>query len=360
MDCSVCGKKAEPAFSVIHRTCGHSTHSECIVGDSVPKQCNQCLNPGDFSRTRIEEPHTKDGVDYVQKPGRKQTGSIFSAVGSAVVSRVYGKPAAPPVKTALELVREGIPITDLFKKHGYGLDHMLKEGVTLDDLLVARYKWEDICMFDDVSNNGPHRSLDTFVNGLRMTANHLRDNPDRIPFEAFKKLTNLESSQLCTRLGMEFPELDSLQCCGDKEWNAKHCVRLGLNMDDLISFGLYAEEQYASLMKGLTPKEKLEAERQLGVTEEHRKNLRNLAQEMEEADRLERERFIQEEQEQEPPQEMYPEEEEEEEEEEIGEEIVPKKPFVYEHRFKTKPTVASVKPKANKLAYLGFTPTKKM
>lgn len=342
MDCSVCNKKAEPAFSVTHRTCGHSTHADCIVGDSVPKLCNACLNPGEkiSAAALIQEPHTKDGVDYVSKPGVKSKGWSSLGVGTAVVSLITRKPSVPPPKTALELVREGTPILDLFKKYGYGLDHLLKEGVTIDDLLVARYKWDDICMFDDISRNGPHRSLDTFVKGLKMTANHLRDNPDRLPFEAFKKLTNLESPHLCTRLGMEFPELDSLQCCDDKEWSAKDCVRFGLTMDDLISFGLNAEEQYISLMKGLTQKEREEAEKRLGVTEKHLSGLRNLAQEEKEVAVVQ---FIQEEQE---------EKEEEEEEEEIVEppkRVAKPKPV--------KPLV--VRPKKDNLAHLGYVPSRK-
>ena len=363
MDCSVCGKKAEPAYSVTHRGCGHATHADCIAGESVGKQCHRCLNPDLVLQEGIGsgiEPHTSDGVDYVKTPGTKSKGW---SVG-AVVSLVSRKPTTI-TKTPLELIKESTPIDVIFKKHKYGLDHMLKEGVTINDFLASRYKWEDICAFEDISQNGPHRSLLTFTNGLKLNANHLRDNPDRLPIDAFRSLTQLENSQLCTALGMEFPQDASLQCCGDSNWNAKDCVRLGLQMGDLIDFGLYCVEQYMDLMKGLSTRDQEEAEKKLGVTAKHLEGLRNLEEEANERRmmqaKMEEERGVEEEEEGE----GDVEEEDVEEVQPIKSFIKssiknsPKSPVVFEQRFRVNPKKEEpIKRKPNRMAHLGYTPKK--
>jgi hypothetical protein len=368
--CSVCNKKAEPAYSVTHR-CSHSTHVDCIEGDIDPFKCPQCLiskesEGGGAKRIdfKIVEPHLTD-KNYIKYPGTESKGWV-SSVGGAVVSLgsklLVGKTKSsqPTKKSALDLVKEGVPIADIFKE-GYGLDHMLRDGVTIDHLLLSRYKWEDICMFDDVSRNGQKRALDALAAGpgLRMTANHLRDYPDQLPFEEFKRVTGLESSQLCTVLGMEFPPDSSLECVGDSNWNAKDCVRLGLKMSDLIDFGLYCVEQYVDLMKGLSKAEQAQVEKQLEVTEKQLEGLRNLEEEAKEA---EQQRFIQQQQEEPTAKEVDPqdqEEDEEEEEEEEQEETKPVKnkvdspPFRPRFRVKT-PVVTNHTQKKNRLAHLGY------
>jgi hypothetical protein len=130
------------------------------------------------------------GSGILLRPG---SWKAVSAVAGSVVSLVSRKPAAPVRKTPTELLKERMPVEDIFR-YGYGLDHMLSEGVTIDDFVASRYKWGDLCAFEDVSNEGPRRALDTFVNGLKMTANHLKNHPDLLPFDKFKELTQLEAS----------------------------------------------------------------------------------------------------------------------------------------------------------------------
>lgn len=356
MDCSVCGEKAEPAFSITHRTCGHTTHADCIKEENPNfHYCNTCLNP-ESAVTKVEksiEPRTTDGIDYVLNPGTRSKGSLLGSV----VSLVSRKPAVPPPKSALDLLREGTPIKTIFQKHKYGLDHMLKEGITIDDFLANKYKWEDLCMFQDVSKEGPHRSLQTFTSGLKMTANHLRDYPDRLPFKAFKELTELETPQLCTLLGMEFPPDGPLQCGGDTKWTAKDCVRFDLVMTDLMDFGLYCVEQYVDLMKGLSQREQEDAEKKLKVTPQLFSKLRNLSEEakQQELSTIETNTDNQ--------------GEEGDEEEEISaplrsngnNSVEEKRPFVYDQRFKKKPVkeIPIVVKKPNRLAHLGYHSAKK-
>lgn len=354
MNCSVCDKKAEPAYSVTHR-CTHSSHVDCIEGEIDPFKCPNCLSISSFpsssvsSKKRIEEPHLTD-KNYIKFPGVESKGWMLASVGGVVSSLVSrGKPKVPPKKSALDLVKESVPIKDIFKE-GYGLDHMLRDGVTIDHLLLARYKWEDLCLFNDISQNGPKRALDAFAAGpgLRMTANHLRDYPEQLPFEEFKKTTGLEKSQLCTVLGMEFPPDSSLQCVGDANWNAKDCVRLGLHMSDLIDFGLYCVQQYQDLMKGLSAKEQAEVEKQLKVTEAQLEGLKDLEEEQTQKTKTHQTKFIQEEVEEEL-------EVEEESEEKIEEE--PKKvgadSDVFRPRFRAKQVQPVIK-KKNNLAHLGY------
>lgn len=352
MNCSVCDKKAEPAYSVTHR-CSHSSHVDCIEGEIDPFKCPNCLlspSSSASSKKRIEEPHLTD-KNYIKFPGVESKGWMLASVGGVVSSLVSrGKPKPPPKKSALDLVKESVPIKDIFKE-GYGLDHMLRDGVTIDHLLLARYKWEDLCLFNDISQNGPKRALDAFAAGpgLRMTANHLRDYPEQLPFEEFKKTTGLENSQLCTVLGMEFPPDSSLQCVGDSNWNAKDCVRLGLHMSDLIDFGLYCVQQYQDLMKGLSAAEQAEVEKQLKVTEAQLEGLKDLEEEQKPT-KTNKTKFIQEE-----PKE--PEEVEEESEEEEEEPKEPKKvgveSDVFRPRFRAKQVQTVIK-KKNNLAHLGY------
>lgn len=351
MDCSVCGKKAEPAYSITHR-CAHASHVDCIEGDIDPYKCPPCLTSptGQVKRieSKVEEPHIRN-KNYIKYPGTESKG-LISSVGGAVVSLVS---KVPQKKSAIDLVKEGVPILNIFRE-GYGLDHMLRDGVTIDHLMIARYKWDDLCLFEDVSKNGTKRALDAFAAGpgLRMTANHLRDYPDQLPFEEFKKVTALETSQLCTVLGLEFPSDDSLQCAGDKNWNAKDCVRLGLKMSDLISFGLYSVEQYKDLMFGLNKTEQKLMEKQLEVNEAQLEGLRNLEEE-ELIAAAEQQRST-------TPQEE--EEEEEQEEEEVDSlpppavrNQRPKKTSspIFQPKFRRNPTPPPPKPK-NKLAHLGY------
>lgn len=373
MNCSVCKKRTDAAYSITHTKCGHATHTECFVEDQHDfNYCEGCLRPAAAAESveggpkKSIEPRLKDGRDYVNNPGRRPSilSAATSVVGSALSFVARRSPAAPARKTPAELLREKTPIEDIFR-YGYGLDHMLAEGVTIDDFIASRYKWNDLCAFEDVSQEGPRRALDTFVNGLKMNANHLKNHADLLPFDKFKELTQLETSELCTRLGMEFPVDACLQCEGKTDWNAKDCVRLGLTIDDLRDFGLYCQEQYVELMEGLSAAEQRKAERDLGVTPELFGTLRSLKAEEAEQQKKEQEAR------QRSRQQYVGEQEEEEEEEEdsssaaiaaeAAEAAAEAVPFVYEHRFRpnNRKAVEAPKQRVNKLAYLGYTSRKK-
>lgn len=363
MNCSVCGKRAEAAYSITHSKCGHATHSDCFVEDQHDfKFCDACLNPTGSVSTKktVTEPRLLDGRDYVKQPGSKP--GLLSNVGSKVVSLVSRSAAqAQQRKSPAELLRARTPIEDIFR-YGYGLDHMLEQGITIDDFIANRYKWEDLCAFQDVQES-PERALETFVCGLKLNANHLKDYPSLLPFDKFKAATNLTNSQLCTQLGMEFPADACLQCEGKNDWNAKDCVRLGLTIEDLKDFGLYCQEQYLELMEGLSTTERKEAEIALGVTPELFGELRCLAEEQKQ---------------QQQKQVVYTQnhyvdgDDDDEEEDNEDEEEVPqiqrempraptkKKPVVYEQRFiKKQSTPSKPKGRPDKLAYLAYTPSKK-
>lgn len=347
--CSVCFKDAEKAYSIDHRVCGHRTHADCMpVGESKNfKLCAQCdTNAASLTMpAATSEPHTKDGIEYWKFPGpRKEltsgttTGrSILSAIVSpfrsssaATASNVKAAPDTP-----LELLRKQVPIPTIIAHHGYGLDHMLRDGIVMDDFLANGYSWPDLCHFEYISKLGQFRCLETLTRGLYLDANHLRDNPDRLPFAQIKAQTGMQTSALCSRLGLQFAANGPLHCKGDTEWNAEHCVQFGLTMEDLMDFGLNRPEHYVDLMKGLTRNEAAQAEKALGVTLEHLAEIGVLpAEEQEVKEKPIRKQYVL------PPQEIEEEvepedEEEEEEEEEEKEKEIPK----------PKPKSAAAKPR---------------
>lgn len=291
--CSVCFKEAEQAYSIDHRVCGHRTHADCMPAGQAKnfKLCAQC----DTQRVAgvdaaaaaaaavVTEPHTKDGIEYWKYPGvRKElpSSSISRSLLSALVSpfqRNASAAAAPAASNTgkaapempLELLRKQIPIPTIIARHGYGLDHMLRDGIVIDDFLANGYSWPDLCQFEYISKMGQFRCLETLTRGLFLDANHLRDNPDRLPFAQIKAQTGMKTSALCSRLGLQFAVNGPLHCKGDTEWNAEHCVQFGLTMEDLMDFGLNRPEHYVDLMKGLTRSEAARAEKALGVTLNH-------------------------------------------------------------------------------------------
>jgi len=282
--CPVCCLVAEQNFSIIGDVCKHTFHVDC-AGDSIDYDyCPSCVNNKNSSvrhQPIISEPHTTDGIDYVLSPGeRKQTSLIRTGI-SSVVSLVTRK-TEPKVEGPIELLKQRVPIETIMKKHKYGLDHMLRDGVHIDDFLSNGYKWDDLVLFEDISKNGPTRSLQTFTNGLSLTASHLKLYPDRLPIDKFKKLTEISSSEFNSLLGLYFTDDGPLCCDGiDYQWNAKDCAKLGLTMPELLSFGLQWIEQYQDLMSGLTEKEQIQAEKALGVKAHHLQSLRSLNQEQE-------------------------------------------------------------------------------
>lgn len=254
--CCVCDATAEPAFSIVHK-CGHSTHVDCLWGDPDYKKCATCLGGKSLA---VPEPRTSDGIDYVLYPGNKPVPSVLSFLPW------IGKRTGDAKPAPLDLLKQHVPIGSIISQHKYGLDHLLREGIDMDDFLMNGYGLDDLFIFEDVSKKGQRRALQVFSNGLGLTANHLRDYPDRLPIEKIRKITGIENDAICTQFGLNFPDNGSLQCCGDTNWDATHCVALGLDMSDLMGFGLYCTEQYDELFRGLTKKQANKAEIDLNTT----------------------------------------------------------------------------------------------
>ena len=278
MSCSVCNATAELAYSIQHRGCKHYTHSDCFPPGQKPNfiLCANCDGaPPDGRSRKVAEPHTHDNIEYWRNPGKRNENGSTSFV-SGVFSRVKGAVVATPTapETPFQLLKRHVPVAQIMSQHGYGLDHILRDGLDIEDFMANGYDWDDLCAFEYVAGMGPFRCLETLHNGLGLTANHLRDNPDRLPVDAILAATKMPTSDWNKRLGLTFEENGPLHCYGDNNWNAMHCVALGLTMDDLIDFGLWRIEQYEDLLKGLTRSERAKAERDLGVTAEHIATLR--------------------------------------------------------------------------------------
>lgn len=291
--CSFCQEHADDDLSITHRVCGARTHVECLPqGKPINyKLCSQCTgeyvplanvasmdtNPPSGSAGSGREPFPPDGVDYVLNPGI-WTVEAPSALKS--IAGLFGAAKAAPqeenVRTSQDphfLIRNRVPIRDVLRYNKLGLQHFLKAGVTMSELLANGYTWNDLLLFEDVGRKGPTRAAQTLSIGLRTTANHFRDYPDALPFAKVKEHAKLQSYDLCRQFGLGFPSdsfsADRLQCDGDTNWTAWDCVRLGLKMDDLQSAGLVLVQQYEDLMVGLSAPDAAAAERELAVRPEH-------------------------------------------------------------------------------------------
>jgi len=302
--CSVCKTIAEPSLSIRHRECGHMTHTDCLGAKPNFKHCANypdCMSaPLPEVSARIEtggEPHLSDGIDYVNNPGQKKSTGLISASFGLVKSALSKKndKKIKPKPSPEEVLRARVPINKIFSTHKYGLDHMLRDGITIDDFIVNGYTLDDLEKFEYLNGSKPRKCLNAFTNGLGLTANHLRDFPDELPIDKFKSLTKIAPEEFCTRLGLEFPEDAGLVCFGDDNWNAMDMVNFGLTMDTLIDdFGMYAVEQYADLLHGVPARLRSKVEKELKIDNEiHGIRLVNLAQIAAKEEQLEMERIAQ-------------------------------------------------------------------
>lgn len=271
--CSVCGDDASASNSHRHKECGHLTHTKCVKLETLNyKTCSACLNPAEEPWPSLEggDPHPGDGRDYVLEPGQRNQPTVWSAVTSLIGKRQNGP--APP--TALELLQKRIPIDVLMKKHKIGLHHVLKEGGNVMDYLSNGYTWNDLLKYEDMSKKGPERAFQT-VQALGMSANHFRTFPGQLPWGELKKHMQLDTNNLCENFGLCFTQVGApISCEGDETpWNALDLIKLGVTMDDLLSFGMTHVEQYQDLMNGLTRASAQDAERKLKTTMDHMNQL---------------------------------------------------------------------------------------
>jgi hypothetical protein len=280
--CSSCGTDADENYSVRHRGCGCMTHVECLIDQTrVGQQC--AMHDGSGSggtepwpnvsgKSKAKgEPRPTDGIDYVLTPGKKQAPGMLSKVASYLP----GMSKAPTQPTGAMLLKTHVPIDDIMKRHGLGLQHLLKEGIEMSDFLNNGYNWNDLLKFKDIASEGPERAFQTLV-ALNTRATHFRDYPKAFPIDAVRKHAEFDSKHLCISFGLTFPDDGPLECAGDQEWPASACVKLGLTIEDLLDFGLYYTQQYQDLFKNVPPKETAVLEKRLGTTIEHLEGLVDL------------------------------------------------------------------------------------
>lgn len=272
--CSVCNEVADISLSIRHKICGHSTHSDCIGEKPNFKNCAKCSGEVwpviSSSASMIMEPKTTDGIDYVLTPGTRAGSYKLKTVASYIP--VLGAKVADRVETSKDpafLLDNKQPLPLIMKRNGLGLDHMLRAGITVNDFLKNGYTFKDLLIYEDISKKGSKRALQALTIGLKANANHLRDYSDSFPWEAIKAHTKCDTSALCENFGLTFPPDGPLNCCGDDGWNAKHCVALGLTIDDLCDYGLSLKQQYEDLMTGLSTRESSMLEKKLQVTLKH-------------------------------------------------------------------------------------------
>lgn len=264
MSCSVCRGEAGAHNSFRHKECGHLTHADCCNPAEINyKLCNACLNPYEEPWPEIPEgdPHPGDGHDYVLEPGAR-TSTAWSAVTSLIGKRTAVNP--------LDMLQKRTPVDVMMKKHKIGLHHILQAGGDIMDFLSNGYTWNDLLKYEDVSKKGPERALHT-MHALGLSASHLRTYPNELPWESLKKHMELDTGSLYEHFGLHFPAAGQpIQCQGDNmSWNAFDLIKLGVTMDDLMSFGMTHVDQYQDLMEGLTKKRANEAEQKLGTTSAH-------------------------------------------------------------------------------------------
>ena len=293
--CSFCQEPADLNLSLEHRQCGGRTHTECLPAGQKPnyKLCAQCT--GEYVPLAAvasmdasapaggREPFPPDGVDYVLHPGvwvQEAPSALRSIAG--LFSRTQASGAQEQQQQQQDphfLIRNRVSVRDMLRYNKLGLQHLLKAGVTMSELLANDYTWNDLLLYEDVGRKGPTRCKQALAQGLKTNANHFRDYPDALPFAKVSAHAQLRPYDLCGEFGLRFPvtvdertghtSYGSLQCHGDEKWNARDCVRLGLRMDDLSAFGLSLVQQYEDLLVGLTHADAVEAERNLQVTPEH-------------------------------------------------------------------------------------------
>lgn len=273
-ECSVCGQPVKPAYGVTHIGCKHTTHTECTGNQFDPRNCPPCLT-GASTDSLVSEPRLLDGRDYVEQPG--DYNSLQPSLIRSMASRLI-KSKEPAKKTPMDVLNERVPVETMWKRDKYGLDHLLRDGILIDDFIRNRYRLQDVAKFQDVGHEGPRRSLRALVNGLAMTANHLKDHPDLMDIDEFRRLTEIEPYQYHQLMGLHFPEDGPLECDNDDRWSAEDCAHLGLTFDNLVEMGLKWREQYDDLFKGVAQSKHKQIAQQLQATPEKISSLISLEQ----------------------------------------------------------------------------------
>jgi hypothetical protein len=191
--CSFCKEVADESLSVRHRGCGHLSHVDCLPDtNTIGKKCGDCdgsapsVSIGGEITAAGGEPRTTDGIDYVLYPGTKQAPGLLKRAASIIpglslkIAETIENTQNPEL-----LLNNIVKIETIMKRNKMGLWHMLKAGIEMSDFLKNGYTWTDLLKFEDISNKGPERALQTLV-ALKTSANHFRDYPAAFPLQKVK------------------------------------------------------------------------------------------------------------------------------------------------------------------------------
>lgn len=232
--------------------CKHWVHTKCFKQN----QCNfeYCKEgcsgpaPSDSSSVRVlEEESNYQGHDYISNPKDPSwwTSTRQTFLGSEVARLLDAGP-------------KKCPIAWLIKDKGYGLQHLLADGIDIEDFVTNGYTWQDLKQFKDMQTR-PKEAL----YALHLNAEHLRDYPEALPV----KDIGITGQELVELYGFYFPEdsdeAEVLNGRNIKRWTAKDLVQLGMTVRDLFGADMRTFEQY----EALSPSDEDEAA--LGVKDEH-------------------------------------------------------------------------------------------
>ncbi len=289
--CYLCGEHVEAAFQIEHFGCKCKAHAQCLEEPINYKYCTShdptapkvvgspvratVRGSGGFGPCGAE-PRTTDGINWILNPGAwNPEEPTLRKVGALISSRFAE--TVDNSKRPIYLLRNHVPVRTIMERNGLGMDHFCAKGVTLGDFLDNGYVWDDLMQFEAVAGRrGGVTPLQAVAIGLQAQATHFRDYPTAFPYEVVRAHTGFEPFDLHELFGLKFPDDGPLECAGDTNWNALHCVSFGLTADDLVAMGMQYVEQYEDLMHGLPIKKQQEASKALGFTEQHLKSLVSL------------------------------------------------------------------------------------
>lgn len=216
--CPVCRKGVTAGMSIRHKVCRHMTHAECMNQvDPDFKQCAGCR--GIAPKASMEHPRVYNGRDYVENPVVE---SLFTSIRSKI-------------KKQESILTQQLPLDHLNVQHGYHLQRLLSEGVTLDDFLANGYTYDDLTIYPSIRD----RKLQTLI-ALKCTADHFKKK--QVPVDGITPRDIVES------FGLYFPEnCGALMSPSNEYWSAAQLVDLGFKVDDLFGAGLEYIEQYNDL-----------------------------------------------------------------------------------------------------------------
>lgn len=259
--CVLCRGKASIRDSIQHG-CGHYAHTLCLhkTGREIDYgRCDSCHGHVDLSQPLLPEvePVPEDGRDYILDP---LTDSEFHSARKkdGVFLRLRKGPLQCPI--------------DMLIREGYGLQHMLKEGTTIDDYLQNGYGWNDLTMYQDLDLPDSKARGRQALFALGMRADHLLDYKQALPIDLVRTELEIEPRHLSELYDLTCPEgCIRLSTSATDDITAKDALYLGYSMDDLIR---HAGMEYLEQYLALEPTN--EDERALQATKQHVTSLKRL------------------------------------------------------------------------------------